>query len=1676
MKKIFVSIFCLLTTLTWAQIEPDSQADNIALVGHTTTEFNLTWDRGNGDACMVVMSTSTNTLIAPVDFQTYGAGSTIFGAGATTGTASFIVYRGTGNSVDVSGLTAGIAYKIQVFEENAGNFKLSTSSGNPRLFATQPLAPNTQASELAVTKVKSNSISLSWVNGNGAKRIVLARVTDPINSTATINTEYSADARYGVGDIIPGMAPGEQSYVIYNGTGTSTTVTDLQPETVYYFQIFEYNENGGGTIVNTNQSYMTTGPTISRKTLVAEAATQAKNLAANTITSSSIDLSWTRGDGLGVIVVAKAGTSVDKDPEGGLTYTANAAFGSGADLGNGNYIVYLGTGTSTVVSNLQPNSKYTFKVMEMTGTSDLTNYNVANANLNPRTLNTATEPVTQASEIVFSNITSSEIQLDWTSGSGERRIVVAREGNAVTQNPADGSTYNASSVFGSGDDLGSSNFVVYDGTSNSITVSGLQPTTTYAFKVFEYNNSIAINYNTANATKNPDARSTVGGEPANQPTHEVLLSRTENSLSFSYDAAIGGASGYVVIRRAEYSVTSIPADGMTYVAGTLIKDEETVVYSGANLSFVANALASNTRYHFKIFAYNGSGETINYNNASPLFFTAKTLAAEPVSQPANFGAINILTTSFDVTYSQEGSPPDGYLVVRKTGSPPSGLPNDETTYSENDALGDGEIVYIGSNKSFSQAGLSINTTYYYRIFAFNGENTEINYKTSTALEASQSTLPLEPGAQPASVSFLAITPTSFTVNFTGSSGGADGYIAFRKKGSATTASPVDAHAYAIDEVVNDATIAHVGSALNFNQANLEPGATYHYVIYAYNGSNGLNNYNTTVGTNRASVLTSPAPPAASAATSVTQDAFAFTWTSVTGATHYLVDVSKDNFASFINDFESKSVTATSITITGLQPGTIYMYRVRAVNASGPSFNSNVGSQITIPSTPTVTDATEIEESSFKINWSASIGASEYLVDVSNDNFATMLAGYNGVTVSALNLIVSGTGGTLYSYRVRAKNSAGISPSSNIGNQKTICTAPASLVASNANSSSFLLQWQAPAGVESYQLDVATDEAFASLVAGYPKIVSSALSTQISVTDLQPSTDYRARIRAVNSAGVSANSNKVLIRTSDPSGGVGPLTISLSNANENSIINKSSITLSASVLGGVPPYAVLIFHKKITEKNYVMSTTAPSQNSSFTATLPIDDNTTDELGLEYYFKVTDSKNSTAETDSKTLFELVNAATAFPIPNLGHGGGRQDYRMFSIPYKLEDSDIGNVFEDMGKYDQAKWRLLHYDATADEYRDYTDGLTTIDQGKSYWFNSRKVMSITLKGTVPPDYSSKKPFAMVLKPGWNQIGNPFLFDISWEAVLAANGNPDAVGKLRVYNPETVSFEEGTVLAAWSGAFVYNSGSQDATLNLYPSAEFRSGRLGRKSTENSRIDEDHWFVPVTVSQGNAINTLTGIGMSTDASLELDRRDELTLPRFMRFLELNSYVPHPRKDIKLARAFVPTANEYTWDLTLESNDYGNEVSLEWDPASLGNNDASLILHDVHSGVIIDMKSVGIFKVLLTDKRHIKIYFSKDKAVTPELEVIGLAYPNPMRDETTIPILMPTDRKLVAIEIINAIGIPVRQLTASFGRHGFHEVVWDGVSNSGQRVPAGVYYYRQLNARSPGKSIRRLIVH
>ncbi|MEI6508790.1 MAG: YCF48-related protein [Bacteroidota bacterium] len=183
---------------------------------------------------------------------------------------------------------------------------------------------------------------------------------------------------------------------------------------------------------------------------------------------------------------------------GGTTWT-NTGYLSGITGANKilvssvNKIFVMGTNQIYTSSD----TGYSWSPMTISASSGLTDFFMVNDSIGYAVGNGGTIfktlpgalacPSVAPSTFFIGGITSSSMILNWTNGNGAARIVVACANSNTLVAPSYGVSYSASSTFGSGSQIGTGNYVVYNGTGSSCTVSGLNYLTAYYFRVYEYN-------------------------------------------------------------------------------------------------------------------------------------------------------------------------------------------------------------------------------------------------------------------------------------------------------------------------------------------------------------------------------------------------------------------------------------------------------------------------------------------------------------------------------------------------------------------------------------------------------------------------------------------------------------------------------------------------------------------------------------------------------------------------------------------------------------------------------------------------------------------------------------------------------------------------------------------------------------------------------------------------------------------------------------------------------------------------------------------------------------------------------------------------------------------------------------------------------------------------------------
>ncbi|NCC52796.1 MAG: choice-of-anchor D domain-containing protein, partial [Spartobacteria bacterium] len=180
------------------------------------------------------------------------------------------------------------------------------------------------------------------------------------------NTRKLQTLAYAVGGSVPAAEPAEWAATQTLSAGAISRIDGLRlgagatsgrPGDVYFDEV-RFATNWWGLLGVAPQT-----PTLN-----------ASDIAFGSVSTNSMTVSWSRGNGDAVLVVGRSG-SAPVDPTDGTGYSASATFGAGTDIGgSGSFVVYQGADTSVSVEGLASGTNYYFKVYEFNGVGALSAY------------------------------------------------------------------------------------------------------------------------------------------------------------------------------------------------------------------------------------------------------------------------------------------------------------------------------------------------------------------------------------------------------------------------------------------------------------------------------------------------------------------------------------------------------------------------------------------------------------------------------------------------------------------------------------------------------------------------------------------------------------------------------------------------------------------------------------------------------------------------------------------------------------------------------------------------------------------------------------------------------------------------------------------------------------------------------------------------------------------------------------------------------------------------------------------------------------------------------------------------------------------------------------------------------------------------------------------------------
>ena len=384
------------------------------------------------------------------------------------------------------------------------------------------------------------------------------------------------------------------------------------------------------------------------------------------------------------------------------------------------------------------------------------------------------------------------------------------------------------------------------------------------------------------------------------------------------------------------------------------------------------------------------------------------------------------------------------------------------------------------------------------------------------------------------------------------------------------------------------------------------------------------------------------------------------------------------------------------------------------------------------------------------------------------------------------------------------------------------------------------------------------------------------------------------------------------------------------------------------------------------------------------------------------------------------------------------------------------------------------------------------TFELGRGYFLRYNTNLPLSTGGSTA---SATTPFRIPLRAGWNMIGNPFPLDsagvgidIDWTKVSVQEAGGQEIryetavaqGKIgsALYTYALGSYVLDFRIATWKGYWVRAYTACDLILDPVNDRYFRAGTsdvgsavlqgasgwsLNLRATSRDLRDNDNY---VGVSS-RAVDGFDGFKVEKPPVVG-DRYVHVTIDHTDWAERSGGYGVDLRSAMSGAK---------TWQVTVRWAGTDAPVTLSWPNAAAVSRNARLTLTDVATGAVRDMRSSSSYTWQPSEPSGARTF--RVEAVTATradtLRITGVVARQTGRAagvNVSFNLSVPAN---VEVRVLGGSGKAVRIVTGRSTRAaGLSQVTWDGKSDGGVQMPAGLYQI-EVRAQTPdGKQTVRQI--
>lgn len=461
---------------------------------------------------------------------------------------------------------------------------------------------------------------------------------------------------------------------------------------------------------------------------------------------------------------------------------------------------------------------------------------------------------------------------------------------------------------------------------------------------------------------------------------------------------------------------------------------------------------------------------------------------------------------------------------------------------------------------------------------------------------------------------------------------------------------------------------------------------------------------------------------------------------------------------------------------------------------------------------------------------------------------------------------------------------------------------------------------------------------------------------------------------------------------------------------------------------------------------------------------------DLLGVEFKFIAELTSGGSIESEVNYI-NINHSGNGLTIPTDRIKFSETDetaYRVISVPLSMSNKNSTAVFDELGTYNEG-WRLYSFSpsssATGGDFQEQSTSGTSIQLGSGYFILGKTNATINTGAGETAEATPINPTVIQIKQGWNLIGNPYNFTIDWADVLAANSgvtNIDQLGvQLKVWLDSYTNSQNH--LLSFQGGFVFSSEAMTIEIPVTKNKSLtgNGGRVEGGRQEGTEKDLPNWAANFNLKNNAGVETIMQLGMHENAALSYDKYDLVALPSLTTSAAMK--IAHPEFFVPtFSSDFVPVAEYFEWEIELSNYEPGVNYNLNWDIVEHQTSDKIRMLYDVTNQKRMNMAEVNNYSFTASKNHAFMVYFGNEEQIAnnlmPHTITLGDAFPNPVKNQVTIPVNIPKsdDGVMVQVIVYNLQGKLVKTITNKQFKAGFSQLNWNRIDDYGASVPSGIY--------------------